>query len=228
MNLSRQSDLIPANKLPRSVAIIGLGGIGSNAAITLASMGVEEFHLIDPDWVAIENVGPQSYTRAYTDLPKPIALSDQIERINPQAQIQRYHRHFPFDDLSDLPLKVEVVLLGLDSLYPRKLAWNAITGDNKQIETTWLLDGRMGQDTATLYTINLNDPVQIELYQKSLELKPRPTPCGMKATAFITKGILAGLIGQTFFQISHDIAPPAQIQYSAFAGELAKSKTGQK
>lgn len=71
-------------KLKRaSVAIAGLGGLGSHIAIALARLGVGHLLLVDFDIVEPSNLNRQSYYIDDLGKPKTIALQQQIARINP-------------------------------------------------------------------------------------------------------------------------------------------------
>lgn len=65
------------------VAIAGLGGLGSNIAVMLARIGVGQLLLVDFDIVEPSNLNRQSYTISHLGMPKTMALTKQIEEINP-------------------------------------------------------------------------------------------------------------------------------------------------
>lgn len=69
------------------VAIAGLGGLGSNIAISLARTGVGHLHLIDFDIVEPSNLNRQQYKIKHLGLYKTEALRNEIEEINPFIKI---------------------------------------------------------------------------------------------------------------------------------------------
>lgn len=74
-------------KLDRAaVGIAGLGGLGSHIAVHLARMGVGRLVLVDFDVVDVTNLNRQHYTMKELGLPKPLALLEQLEAINPYLQ----------------------------------------------------------------------------------------------------------------------------------------------
>lgn len=69
------------------VAIAGLGGLGSNIAISLARTGVGQLHLIDFDIVEPSNLNRQQYKIKHLGLYKTEALKNEIEEINPFIKV---------------------------------------------------------------------------------------------------------------------------------------------
>ena len=70
-----------------SVAIAGLGGLGSNIAMYLARAGVGHLHLVDFDKVDITNLNRQQYDIADLGTLKTDALTKNIKRFNPFIEI---------------------------------------------------------------------------------------------------------------------------------------------
>lgn len=69
------------------VAIAGLGGLGSNIAISLARIGVGHLHLVDFDRVDITNLNRQHYFIRHLGEYKTSALKEQILAINPYIDV---------------------------------------------------------------------------------------------------------------------------------------------
>ena len=70
-----------------SVAVCGLGGLGSNVAIHLARAGVGRLHLIDFDRVDISNLNRQQYFPEQLGTYKTEALAETLHRIAPYCEI---------------------------------------------------------------------------------------------------------------------------------------------
>jgi len=66
-----------------SVAIAGLGGLGSNIAVMLARIGVGKLLLVDFDVVETSNLNRQYYDLTHLGMLKTDALKSQIDKINP-------------------------------------------------------------------------------------------------------------------------------------------------
>lgn len=70
-----------------SVAVAGLGGLGSNIAVSLARIGVGHLHLIDFDRVDTSNLNRQHYFLRHLGQYKTEALKEQLLEINPYLDI---------------------------------------------------------------------------------------------------------------------------------------------
>lgn len=70
------------------VAIAGLGGLGSNIAISLARTGVGHLHLIDFDIVEPSNLNRQQYKIKHLGMYKADALKQEIKEINPFIEVK--------------------------------------------------------------------------------------------------------------------------------------------
>ncbi len=76
------------NKLKLSeVAVAGLGGIGSNTAVSLARSGIGHIHLVDFDTVDLTNLNRQAYTIEHLGRLKTEALKELLLNINPYLNI---------------------------------------------------------------------------------------------------------------------------------------------
>ncbi|MBZ7945180.1 thiamine biosynthesis protein ThiF [Campylobacter sp. RM10532] len=71
-----------------SVAVCGLGGLGSHIAIMLARSGIGALKLIDFDVVEPSNLNRQAYRVCDLGKFKTEALKEQIKEINPYTQIE--------------------------------------------------------------------------------------------------------------------------------------------
>lgn len=71
------------------VAVIGVGGLGSIAALLLASAGVGELMLIDPDRVDLSNLPRQiAYDEQDIGQSKVFALANKLRARNSHVQVQ--------------------------------------------------------------------------------------------------------------------------------------------
>ena len=86
----RHGEALHARFSAASAAICGLGGLGSNIAVSLARAGVGRLILIDFDQVDISNLHRQQYKAAQVGLDKTKALSDNLLEIAPYIELESY------------------------------------------------------------------------------------------------------------------------------------------
>lgn len=82
-----KSERIEKKLKKSSVGIAGLGGLGSNAAISLARAGIGRLILVDFDKVEDKNLTRQYYFLEQVGKTKVESLTESIEKINPQVKI---------------------------------------------------------------------------------------------------------------------------------------------
>jgi len=88
MNLSL--DELHKKMLGTTVAIAGLGGLGSNVAVALARTGIGRLILVDFDAVDSSNLNRQHYFLADVGKPKTTALAKIITAINPAVLLETH------------------------------------------------------------------------------------------------------------------------------------------
>ena len=71
-----------------TVAICGLGGLGSNIAIALARAGVGKLRLMDFDRVDITNLHRQQYKASQIGRCKAEALASNLREISPYTEVE--------------------------------------------------------------------------------------------------------------------------------------------
>ncbi|WP_226667144.1 HesA/MoeB/ThiF family protein [Microbulbifer aggregans] len=75
------------------VMVIGLGGLGSPAALYLAAAGVGELHLVDGDRVEISNLQRQVlYKTNHREKDKALVAAQQLTAANPEIRVQAHCR----------------------------------------------------------------------------------------------------------------------------------------
>lgn len=105
-----------------SVLIVGLGGLGSPAALYLAAAGVGRLGLLDHDVVAVHNLQRQilhdtpSVGRAKTD-----SARERLEGLNPAVRFDTWNVALTRDNARGIVADYDVVLDGTDSFTTRYL-----------------------------------------------------------------------------------------------------------
>ena len=107
------------------VLIVGLGGLGSPAAMYLAAAGVGRLTLADFDTVEISNLQRQiAHTTARVGQLKTDSARQACLDINPECQIETVNYALEADDLDELLADCTVVLDCSDN-FPTRFAINA-------------------------------------------------------------------------------------------------------
>lgn len=109
-----------------TVAICGLGGLGSNIAICLARAGVGKLILIDFDKVDISNLHRQQYKADQVGRPKPDALSDNLKEINPYITIETHNTKVTEENVIELTKEADIVCEAFDKAENKAMLVNAI------------------------------------------------------------------------------------------------------
>jgi len=103
-----------------TVAIAGLGGLGSAAAIYLATAGVGNLLLIDHQSVELSNLNRQIlYSPADLDHSKSVRAKKRLQAMNPDVQIRIDQKQLTASNAHNLLRDAAAVVDGLDSIQAR-------------------------------------------------------------------------------------------------------------
>lgn len=81
-----------------TVAVFGIGGVGSYAAEALARSGVGSFVLVDDDCVCLTNINRQIIAlRSTVGKPKVLVMKERILDINPSARVETFQEFYNAD-----------------------------------------------------------------------------------------------------------------------------------
>ena len=134
--------------LASRVAIIGLGGLGSPAALYLAAAGVGTLHLIDDDEVALTNLQRQVlYRTADLGEAKTSAAVSALGSLNPEPALIPHQARLDTAALAELLADVDLAIDGTDNFLSR----DSINDAARASQTPWLFGAAIrweGQLTA--------------------------------------------------------------------------------
>ena len=115
---------IKENIEDKKVTLLGLGSVGSAAAVQLVKAGVTNFILVDPDQLKIHNIirhicGLNDLGRNKTD-----AVSERLKCINPEVNVQNIQKDFVenFDSIKKLIRGSDLFVVSTDTPDSRNLA----------------------------------------------------------------------------------------------------------
>ena len=110
--VTRQEQDVLADK---RVAIGGLGGVGGSHLLTLARLGVRDFHVADFDVFELVNFNRQAgATMASLGKPKAQVMADMARQINPEVRIRIFDRGIQPETIKDFLSGVDLYVDGLD------------------------------------------------------------------------------------------------------------------
>jgi len=106
--------------LAASVLVIGAGGLGSPAALYLASAGVGHLTIVDDDDVDLTNLQRQiAHTTARVGQPKALSAQAALAAINPDVQVTALVERADEARLAELVAAADVVLDCTDNFATR-------------------------------------------------------------------------------------------------------------
>ncbi len=98
----------------KSVGIAGCGGLGSNAAISLARVGVGSLVIADCDKVEEGNLNRQYYFCDQVGSYKSIALNENVRKVNPSVDVIAHVVELTPTIITDLFAGCDVILEAFD------------------------------------------------------------------------------------------------------------------
>ncbi len=111
------------------VAVVGLGGLGSNIAILFARMGISHLHLIDFDKVDVSNLHRQQYFVEQVGLCKTEALASTLRKINPYIKLKLSCVKLDEHNLADLLKDEAIICEALDKAETKAMLVNGVLGN---------------------------------------------------------------------------------------------------
>ena len=171
--------------LEKSVAVVGCGALGTNAANLLARMGVGRLKLIDRDYVELDNLHRQIlYGEADAErrLPKAIAAAERLRKVNSRIKIEAVVEDVNHKNVEKLIEDVDLILDGTDNFETRFILNDAAVKLGKK----WIFASALATYGMTMNII----PGKSACLRC---LMPNPPPLGSLPTCE-TIGILPSLV----------------------------------
>ena len=109
-----------------TVAVCGLGGLGSNIAISLARTGIGKLILIDFDRVDITNLHRQQYKADQIGLSKTEALAENLREIAPYTGIETHNVRLTEDNAAELLRSADIVCEAFDDAEAKAMLTEAV------------------------------------------------------------------------------------------------------
>lgn len=205
ISYGRQADLVDQDRVRAlHVNILGLGTVGSHAAVELARFGVGSLTLIDPDVVEAHNLPSQAY--AVTDLGrlKNEACAERVRAVSDHVRIDAR----PLRLAGGESLPPGPVILAVDDMDARRaitegsLAWRGTH--------SLVIDGRMAGRLLQLYCFDPNDQDALDGWLKSWfpQDEASPVPCGGRSVSYIGAFVGSMIASLVHRQLDGQPLPP--------------------
>ena len=109
-----------------TVAVCGLGGLGSNIAVALARAGIGKLLLIDFDRVDITNLHRQQYKADQIGRDKTEALAENLSEIAPYTEVEPVTVKITEENLTDLLKDADIVCEAFDRAEAKAMLVNGV------------------------------------------------------------------------------------------------------
>ena len=109
-----------------TVAICGLGGLGSNIAISLARAGIGKLILIDFDEVDVTNLHRQQYKACQGGIYKTEALAENLREIAPYIEVDTYNIKVDENNAQELLREADIICEAFDNAQAKAMLVNLV------------------------------------------------------------------------------------------------------
>lgn len=208
---ARQRDLIPVDKLSDlTCTVIGVGAIGRQVALQLASLGARSIQLIDFDRVDETNITTQGYRAHEVGQPKVEAAADAIKQIDAAINVAAIaDRYRPTLDVG------HAIFCCVDSISTRSAIWRMA-----QSRCQFWCDGRMLGEVVRVLTFTASE--KVDRYAETLfpQSEAQTGSCTSRSTIY-GASIAAGLMIQQFSRWLRGLQTDFDITLNLLASEMS-------
>ena len=109
-----------------AVAVCGLGGLGSNIAVSLARAGIGRLILIDFDRVDITNLHRQQYKVSQIGRYKTDALCENLMEIAPYVELEAHTERMTESNVTSLVQNADIICEAFDDAAAKSMLANTV------------------------------------------------------------------------------------------------------
>ncbi len=122
----RHGEKIQKNFESATVAVCGLGGLGSNIAFALARAGIGKLILIDFDSIDITNLHRQQYKANQIGMSKTQALKENLLEIAPYVAIETHKVRISENNAAEFLEKADIICEAFDDAECKAMLVNLV------------------------------------------------------------------------------------------------------
>jgi sulfur carrier protein ThiS adenylyltransferase len=158
MLMARHTPFVHEKVKKCSVGIAGLGGLGSNIAISLARIGIGKLVLVDYDVVEPSNLNRQQYFIKHLGMKKTDALEEIIKECNPFVKIHKKDVFLYEGNMVNTFKDVDIIVEAFDNPISKALLVNTVLNKmkDKKIVAASGMAGYYSSNTIRTKKINDN------------------------------------------------------------------------
>jgi sulfur carrier protein ThiS adenylyltransferase len=149
--VQKQGEQITEKLAQATVAICGLGGLGSNIAIGLARAGVKKLVLVDFDKVDVTNLQRQHFKAFQVGMSKSEALVENLKEIAPYVELESYNEKVSEANIDKFVKDADVVCEAFDNPEAKSMLVNEVLEKYPQ-KYLVAASGMAGTDSANTIT----------------------------------------------------------------------------
>ncbi len=124
--IARHGETVQKKLDSATVAICGLGGLGSNIAVALARMGIGKLILIDFDKVDITNFHRQQYKANQLGMNKTDALCENLLEIAPYIELETHTKRIDERNAESFLKNAHVICEAFDDAESKAMLTNFV------------------------------------------------------------------------------------------------------
>lgn len=190
VNYMRQTMLFDPSAFNGRVVIVGLGNIGSNAAMSLVRLGIKDFKIYDDDKVEAHNITSQYFSASHLGFTKSTALATQMRDANPAISVNEFTERFTGGSSRE----DEILIIAVDTMAERRAIQAQLVKTAQERWPRLIIDARVGGPQIEIYTFNSAN--NVEEWAKTFSDNPSQDPCGGRFIAYVSV-ICGALISNT-------------------------------
>jgi len=210
---TRQAFLVPRDRLiEETVSVIGVGAVGRQVALQLASLGACHLQLVDFDLVEPTNITTQGYRQDDVGRSKVEATADEIRRIDPTIAVEGI-----CDRFRPKHLRGSIVFCCVDKISARAAIWRVV-----QNRCVFWSDARMLGEVIRVLTTD--HPSSDSHYARTLfaQAEAQTGSCTSRSTLYAAS-IAASLMIHQLTRSLRGLPADRDITFNLLASELIVS-----